>query len=58
MPLTVTPRTEKVNHSKKRTCLSNGNFLHFYDFAVAIHGTSMKPGTTVGGILEHQLSTP
>ena len=65
MPLTVTPRTEKVDHSKKHTYLSNSNFLHFYDFAVALHGRSMKPDATAEDMeakflshsLEYQLST-
>ena len=65
MPLSVTPKTEKVDHSKKHTYLSNSNFLHFYDFAVALHGRNLPPEATVEDMeakfvshsLEYQLST-
>ena len=43
MPLTVRLELRKVNRKNKRTYLSGSNFLHFYDFAVALHARRM-PG--------------
>ena len=65
MPLTVIPRTEKVDRAKKHVYLSSSSFLHFYDFAVALHARSMPPEATVEEMekkftshsLEYQLST-
>ena len=65
MPLTVEVRTGKVDRSAKHTYLSSSNFLHFYDFAVAIHGRNLPPDATVEEMerkfeshsLEYQLST-
>lgn len=65
IPLTVKARTGRVDRSAKHTYLSNSNFLHFYDFAVAIHGRSLPPEATVKQMeqkfeshsLEYQLST-
>ena len=36
-PLTVVPSTAKVDRKSKHTYLSNSNFLHLYDFAVALN---------------------
>ena len=38
MPLTVVPATRKLDRRLKHTYLSNSNFLHLYDFAVALNG--------------------
>ncbi len=65
MQLTVKAHTGKVDRSAKHTYLSSSNFLHFYDFAVAIHGRSLPPEATVEQMerkfeshsLEYQLST-
>ena len=65
MPLTVKVKLEKVNQARKHTYLSGSNFLHFYDFAVALHGRNMPTGSTVADMerkftshsLEYQLST-
>ena len=43
IPLTVSLRLRRVNREKKRTYLSGSNFLHFFDFAVALHARNM-PG--------------
>lgn len=43
IPLTVVPELRRMNRENKRTYLSGSNFLHFYDFAVALHARSM-PG--------------
>ena len=65
IPLTVKAHTGRVDRSMKHTYLSSSNFLHFYDFAVAIHGRSLPPEATVEQMekkfeshsLEYQLST-
>ncbi len=65
LPLTVKVRTGKADRSAKHTYLSSSNFLHFYDFAVAIHGRNLPPDATVEQMerkfeshsLEYQLST-
>ena len=36
-PLTVTPSLREVDHRQKHTYLSSSNFLHIYNFAVALH---------------------
>ena len=41
-PLTVAPSMCKVNRKNKRTYLSGSNFLHFFDFAVALHARNMS----------------
>ena len=65
LPLTIRPSLRKVDHGRKRTYLSGSNFLHFYDFAVALHARSM-PGDPSreemeakfhASSLEYQLST-
>ena len=38
IPLTVIPKTKKADRSRKHTYLSSSNFLHLYDFAVALNG--------------------
>ncbi len=65
IPLTVKARTGRADRSAKHTYLSSSNFLHFYDFAVAIHGRSLPSDATVEQMerkfeshsLEYQLST-
>ena len=42
-PLKVRAELHKVNRENKRTYLSGSNFLHFFDFAVALHARNM-PG--------------
>ncbi len=37
IPLTVIPNTKKADRKKKHTYLSTSNFLHLYDFAVALN---------------------
>ena len=37
IPLTVVPSTAKVDRKSKHTYLSNSDFLHLYDFAVALN---------------------
>lgn len=63
--LTVKAELRKLGHENKRTYLSGSNFLHFYDFAVALHARSM-PGDPSreemeakfhASSLEYQLST-
>ena len=64
-PLTVTPEMRRVNRRSKHTYLSGSNFLHFYDFAVTLHGRSMPKNTPPADLeanftalsLEYQLST-
>ncbi len=65
MPLTVQVKPEVANRGRKHTYLSGSNFLHFYDFAVALHGRNMPPESTATDMerkftshsLEYQLST-
>ena len=65
IPLTIHPSMCKVNRKKKHTYLSGSNFLHLYDFAVALHGRSMPKETKTEELekkfrsvsLEYQLST-
>ncbi|MBQ5490073.1 MAG: hypothetical protein IIT77_04940, partial [Oscillospiraceae bacterium] len=42
-PLTVGLELKKAGHENKHTYLSGSNFLHFFDFAVALHARNM-PG--------------
>ena len=42
-PLKVKVELRKMEYENKRTYLSGSNFLHFFDFAVALHARSM-PG--------------
>ena len=65
LPLTIRPSLRKADRGSKRTYLSASNFLHFYDFAVALHARSM-PGDPSreemeakfhASSLEYQLST-
>ena len=64
-PLRVTAELRKMGHENKHTYLSGSNFLHFFDFAVALHARNM-PGTPTreemeekfnAGSLEYRLST-
>lgn len=65
IPLTVKPSLRSVNRKNKHVYLSNSDFLHLYDFAVALHGRNKGPGVTIGELekqfealsLEYQLST-
>ncbi len=65
IPIRLQAVTGKADRSTKHTYLSSSNFLHFYDFAVAIHGRSLPPEATVAQMeekfeshsLEYQLST-
>ena len=45
-PLSAVPGMREVDRSSKHTYLSNSNFLHLYDFAVAIHARNVPPETT------------
>ena len=64
-PLAVRPNLRKPNRRSKRTYLSGSNFLHLYDFAVALHARNMPENTGVEAMeekfaslsLEYQLST-
>ncbi len=38
IPLSVIPKTGEADRSRKHTYLSDSNFLHLYDFAVALNG--------------------
>lgn len=63
-PLHIRPDVRRVDRRSKHTYLSGSNFLHLYDFAVAIHGRNMPPETTAEELevkftsqsLEYQLS--
>ena len=65
MPLTVIPSLRKADRRSKHTYLSGSSFLHFYDFAVALHARNMPKGTSRKAMeekftalsLEYQLST-
>ena len=46
IPLQIEPGLRKANRRCKHIYLSDSNFLHLYDFAVALHGRSMPPETT------------
>ncbi len=65
IPLSIEPGLRAVDRSSKRTYLSSSNFLHLYDFAVALHGRNLPPDTGTAELearfgalsLEYQLST-
>jgi len=65
MPLSVEAKPEPADRARKHIYLSGSNFLHFYDFAVALHGRNMPPESTTAEMekkftshsLEYQLST-
>ena len=65
IPLTVKPNLRKVDRRSKQTYLSGSNFLHLYDFAVALHARDLPEDTTPEAMeahftsvsLEYQLST-
>ena len=64
-PLTVKTHLCRPDFKSKRVYLSGSNFLHMYDFAVALHSRSMPPDATAEEMerkftshsLEYQLST-
>ena len=65
LPLTIRPSLRKMDRKSKHIYLSGSNFLHFYDFAVALHARNM-PGDPSreemeakfhASSLEYQLST-
>ena len=63
-PLHIRPDVRRVDRRSKHTYLSSSNFLHLYDFAVALHGRNLPPETTAEELearfasrsLEYQLS--
>ncbi len=63
-PLSVRPDVRAANRRSKHLYLSDSNFLHLYDFAVALHGRNMPPDTSAEALeskyaaqaLEYQLS--
>jgi len=65
IPLTVKTSVRNADRKSKRTYLSGSNFLHMYDFAVALHARSMPTDTSPDEMeekftslsLEYQLST-
>ena len=65
IPLHIVPDTKRNDHSNKHIFLSNSNFLHLYDFAVALHGRNKSEDTPMKELekqfdalsLEYQLST-
>ena len=65
LPLSVTPNMCTPDRENKKTYLSGSNFLHLYDFAVALHARNMPQGTSREQMeekftalsLEYQLST-
>ncbi|MGI6581523.1 MAG: hypothetical protein ACOX1M_04245 [Erysipelotrichaceae bacterium] len=44
IPLIVIPKTKEVDRTSKKTYLSNSNFLHLYDFAVALNARYFYQG--------------
>ena len=64
IPLHIVPDTKRNDRKNKHIFLSSSNFLHLYDFAVALHGRS-KSDTPLQELerqfealsLEYQLST-
>ena len=46
IPLDIVPDLRPVERRNKHIYLSESNFLHLYDFAVALHGRNMPPDTT------------
>ena len=65
IPLHIVPATREANRKSKHIFLSTSNFLHLYDFAVALHGRNRGESTPVKELekqfealsLEYQLST-
>lgn len=55
IPLTVRLELRRVNRTSKRTYLSESNFLHFFDFAVALHARNM-PGKPSREEMEEKFS--
>ena len=53
IPLKVKPSLCRVDRKNKHTYISGSNFLHLYDFAVALHGRN-KPEDTPTEVLEEQ----
>ncbi|MBQ7736273.1 MAG: hypothetical protein IJT62_00390 [Oscillospiraceae bacterium] len=51
IPLFITPDVRAVDRRSKHTYLSDSNFLHLYDFAVALRGRN-KPADTTAEELE------
>ena len=64
LALHIEPGIRTVDRRSKHIYLSDSNFLHLYDFAVALHGRSMPTDTTAEALeekfnalsLEYQLS--
>ena len=64
IPLHVVPDMRPADRRCKHIYLSDSNFLHLYDFAVALHGRNMPPDTTTEELeakfdsqsLEYQIS--
>ena len=65
VPLHIVPSTKQYSRRSKHTFLSDSNFLHLYDLAVALHGRNRDPDTPTEELerqfealsLEYQLST-
>ena len=65
IPLHVVPDTRRNDRTNKHVFLSSSNFLHLYDFAVAIHGKDRSQDTPTAELerqfellsLEYQMST-
>ena len=65
IPLHVIPDTKRNDRRNKHVFLSTSNFMHLYDFAVALHGRKKGEDTPVSDLekhfealsLEYQLST-
>ena len=63
-PLYIRPDVRRADRRSKHIYLSDSNFLHLYDFAVALHGRNMPPETSAEELeagfssqsLEYQLS--
>ncbi len=63
-PLHIRPDVRRADRRSKHIYLSDSNFLHLYDFAVALHGRNMPPETSAEELeagfssqsLEYQLS--
>ena len=65
IPLHIIPDTKRNDRRNKHVFLSSSNFMHLYDFAVALHGRYKSEDTPVSELeshfealsLEYQLST-
>ena len=65
IPLHIVPDTKRNERKNKHIFLSSSNFLHLYDFAVALHGRNKEEDTPTKELekqfealsLEYQLST-